>query len=142
MADGNEEIIDNVTETVGTETNTEETVGTESFNFLDTVKLLLAITDDSKDAILQVYINLTKQSILNYCNLTELPSALNYTLCSMVCDVYKEAIVTSGQNANVSSITEDGRTVSFASASEIKASIDDRISKLKELNRYRKLYRV
>ena len=145
MADGNEEIIDGETETIDTETRIEETVGTDSFNFLGTTKVLLGISDESKDAILQIYLDLVEQSILNYCNIFELPSALNYTLCSMTADFYRENEMNTKSGevvGKVSSITEDGRSVAFTNGSELKASIDDRIYKLKELNSYRKLYRV
>lgn len=145
MADGNEEIIGQETETMGTETDVVETTDTETFDFLNTVKLLLGISDDSEDVVLQVYIDFIKQSILNYCNITELPSALNYTLCSMTCDVYRENKnnnQTGSVVGNVSSISEDGRTVAFTNGSEIKTSIDNTISKTTELNRYRKLYRI
>lgn len=118
----------------------------EEFDYLSTLKILLGITDGTLDNILQVYLSMTKQSILNYCNIGELPSALNFTLCEMTADVYRE---NDGKNkvgsvvGSVSSVSEDGRTVSFSNGAEIKASIDDRITKrTHELNRYRKLYRL
>ena len=115
------------------------------FDYLGTVKILLGISDGSLDSVLQVYLSMTERSILNYCNIKELPSALDYTLCEMTADVYRENASKNKVGSvvgNVSSVSEDGRTVSFSSGAEIKASIEDRIARTSELNRYRKLYRV
>ena len=117
----------------------------DEFDYLSTVKILLGISDESADIILRVYLSMTKNSILNYCNIKELPSALDFTLCQMTADVYREN--TSKNKAgsvagSVSSISEDGRTVSFSSATEIQALIEDRVTRTRELNRYRKLYRT
>ena len=115
------------------------------FDYLGTVKILLGISDGSLDSVLQVYLSMTERSILNYCNIKELPSALDYTLCEMTADVYRENASKNKVGSvvgNVSSVSEDGRTVSFSSGAEIKASIEDRITRTNELNRYRKLYRV
>ena len=118
----------------------------DEFDYLSTVKVLLGISDESADIILRVYLSSTESAILNYCNIEKLPSALNYTLCEMTADVYRENISKNKVGSvvgNVSSVSEDGRTVSFSSGSEMKASIEDRIMKrTHELNRYRKLYRI
>ena len=115
------------------------------FDYLGTVKILLGISDETLDNVLQVYLSMTESSILNYCNIKELPSALNYTLCEMTADVYRENVSKNKVGSvvgNVSSVSEDGSTVSFSNGSEIKALIEDRITRTNELNRYRKLYRV
>lgn len=116
------------------------------FDYLSTVKVLLGITDTSKDSILEVYIGLTKQSILNYCNISELPEALNYTLCQICADTYRDTTAkASGAvvSGAVSSISEDGRTVSFSNSLDlIKTATEDRITHTTELNRYKKLYRL
>ena len=120
--------------------------GTESgFDFLSTVKVLLGITDDTKDTELTVYVDMTKQTILNYCNRSDLPEALNYTLCQMAADTYRDltASNTRGEVAgNVGSISEDGRSVSFTNGTEFKTAIEDRVTRTTELNRYKKLYRL
>lgn len=115
------------------------------FDCLSTVKVLLGITDTDKDAVLSVYIDMTRQEILNYCNRSDLPEALNYTLCRMTADAYRD--ITAAQSTgevkgNVSSISEDGRSVSFSSGAEFKTSITDRVTRITELNRYKKLYRL
>lgn len=117
----------------------------EEFDFLSTLKILLGIKDEKLNDILLIYLSLTKEKILNYCNVSELPSALNFTLCQMTADIYREqnAINNNGQVVgNVSSISEDGRSVSFAGIDSIKASIEDKISRTTELNHYRKLFRI
>lgn len=120
----------------------------ESFDFLEVLKKLLGVTDSSLDEVLLVYIDIAKNSILNYCNISELPSALNYTTCVLAYNVYKDI---QGQNAtggivgNVSKIEEDGRSVTFATAVDsytIQVAYNNRIKLLSELNHYKKLYRV
>lgn len=117
----------------------------QEFDYLSTVKMLLGITDADKDAVLSVYISMTKQEILTYCNRSDLPEALNYTLCRMTADAYRD--ITAAQSTgevkgNVSSISEDGRSVSFSSGAEFKTAITDRVTRMTELNRYKKLYRL
>ena len=118
--------------------------GKDEFDFLGKVKMLLG-KSDLNDEFLQMYIDLTKQSILNYCNINTLPSELNYTLCMMVVDTINEKNVTRGTGkvvGNVSSVSEDGRTVSFTNGSEFKVSIDNKISSMNELKRFKRLYRL
>lgn len=119
-----------------------------SFDYLWTLKKLLGSKDDSLDDVLLVYIDIAKGSILNYCNIRELPPALNRTACVLAYNVYKDV---EGQNAvggivgNVSRIDEDGRSVSFATAADsyaIQVAANNRVKLLTELNRYKKLYRV
>lgn len=117
----------------------------QQFDFLTTLKLLLGITDNYLDSILQLNIDMCIQSVLNYCNISELPSALNYTVCLMTAEAYKEMsskLESGNVVGNVSSISEGGRTVSFTNGSEFKTAIENRISRTTELNRYRKLYRL
>ena len=117
----------------------------QEFDYLSTVKVLLGITGTDKDAVLSVYISMTRQEILTYCNRSDLPKALNYTLCQMTADAYRDMTAsqsTGGVVGNVSSISEDGRSVSFSNGSEFKTSIEDRVTRTTELNRYKKLYRL
>ena len=107
--------------------------------------MFLGISDESEDGIIQFLIATVNQEILNYCNINELPSALNYTLCQMVADLYRDNKKNNASNAivgNVSSVSEDGRSVSFTNGTELKTSIEDRITRTAELKRYKKLYRV
>lgn len=117
----------------------------QEFDFLGTVKILLGIENNELDEILQVYLTITQTEILNYCNISELPSALNYALCQMTAELYRE---NTNQNkvgavvGNVSSISEDGRTVSFGQSGSLQAQASDKVAKTILLNRYRKLYRL
>ena len=115
------------------------------FDYQKKVKMLLGISNSDTDEVLLMYIAVATQEILNYCNINELPSALNYTLCQMVADLYKDNKKSNASNAvvgNVSSISEDGRSVSFTNGTELKTDIQDRITRLTELNRFKKLYRI
>ena len=115
------------------------------FDYLTTVKVLLGITGADKDSVLAVYVDMTRRQILNYCNISELPEALDYTLCQMCADAYRDmtAATTSGEVVgNVGSISEDGRSVSFTSGAEFKTAIEDRVTRTTELNRFKKLYRL
>lgn len=114
------------------------------FDFIKTVKFLLG-KREIDDAILSLYIDLTKQSILNYCNISELPSALNFTLCTICAETIIEQLLNSSKSeivGNISSVSEDGRTVSFTNGSEFKVAVENKITHLAELNRYKKLYRL
>ena len=118
--------------------------GKDEFDFLGKVKMLLG-KSDLNDEFLQMYIDLTRQSILNYCNINTLPSELNYILCMMVVDTINEKNVSRGTGkvvGNVSSVSEDGRTVSFTNGSEFKVAIDNKISSVNELKRFKRLYRL
>lgn len=115
------------------------------FNFLSTVKTLLNIKNEDMDDILLVHIDIAKNSVMNYCNINELPSALNYTLCQIVVDAYlqnRNKIDSGKVVGNVSSISEDGRSVSFTNGTEFQSTVNDIISGVNELRRYRKLYRI
>lgn len=117
--------------------------------YLAVIKVFLGINDDYSDNFLNFLIETVKQQIFNYCNIIdEIPSALFYVLCRMVVDLYREEKAKNGSNSEdvgtVSSISEGGRTVSFGniSLSDLKISIDEKISKVTELNRFKRLYRV
>lgn len=115
------------------------------FNFLSTVKTLLNIKNEDMDNILLIHIDIAKNSVLNYCNINELPSALNYTLCQIVVDAYlqnRNKIDSGKVVGNVSSISEDGRSVSFTNGTEFQSTVNDIIGGMNELKRYRKLYRI
>ena len=119
----------------------------ESFDYLSTMKVLLGMDsgDDSKESILQLYWDITVQSILNYCNIFELPSALNYVACELACDAYRDSEAKNQIGSvvgNVSGISEDGRKVEFGNAPYVKTYLNDRITRMRELHRFKKLYRV
>ena len=118
----------------------------DEFDFLAVTKTILGISNDSSfDIILQTYISMTIQTVLNYCNISELPSALNYVVCLMTAETYREVV--SKNNVGevvgaVNSISEGGRSVSFGGTSDFKVAIEDKVSHKTELNRYKKLFRT
>lgn len=117
----------------------------ESFDYMGVMKKLLGVDDSSIESVLQLYLDIAMQSILNYCNINELPSALNYTVCELACDAYRVDKIRGGTNlivGNVSSITEDGRKVDFGDSTYIKSYVTDRVTKIRQLHRFKKLYRV
>lgn len=118
----------------------------ESFDYISTIKAMLGITVNDYDSILQLYVDLTKQAILNYCNIFELPSALDYTLCQIVVDEYRRnnlANETGKVVGNVTRVEEDGRVVAFSeSPSYLSSSIRNNLPYIRQLNRFKKLYRV
>lgn len=44
---------------------------------LDNVKILLGITDNSQDALLNLYLSRATNFVKNYCNIDEIPSSLD-----------------------------------------------------------------
>lgn len=104
-------------------------------------KLLSGITDDAHDDLLNLYIEMTVQSILNYCNRVKLPDELRLVAAQMVADMYGHNNTADGKTGGVSSVSEAGRTVSFNSSS-VQSLIDYKLSERKEqLSSYRLLYR-
>ena len=53
------------------------------------LKNLLGMTEDSEDAVLQFCLDFATQAVLAYCNLDELPSALEWTVTAMAADKYR-----------------------------------------------------
>lgn len=51
---------------------------------LETIKSLLDINDTSKDTVINHYIALYKQQIMNYCNLTEFPVELESLVTEII----------------------------------------------------------
>lgn len=106
------------------------------------LKRLLGILpdDESKDLILEFILEDTKEMILNYCNIEEIPICLNNTMLRMAVDLYRCENLGSEEMAlgSISSISEGDTSVSYrSSASEYKDSILKDYKK--QLNRYRKL---
>ena len=58
---------------------------------LTTIKTLLGITGTSKDTLLNIYIAMVEEEILNYCNIEEMPEGLTNTAIQMVLHKYNQA---------------------------------------------------
>ena len=107
---------------------------------VEKLKALLGITEEGQDAILAFILADIEELILNYCNLSQLPSRLINTAYRMAIDLYRaENIGESEANGGeVASISEGGASVSFnvSRSSEYTSSLLKQYeSTLKEFRR-------
>lgn len=110
-------------------------------DILKNAKLLLGITDGSKDDILGLQIEMTIQDILNYTNRNELPEQLRLTAAKMV-RLAMIGALGADFKAPVSSLSEAGRSVSFATAQMTESAIEiERKDIFTQLNRFKLLFR-
>lgn len=109
---------------------------------LDELKNLLGIDldDNTKDSILLFIMNDIEETVLNYCNLEEMPKGLINTAYRMSIDLYRnenlgDEMVPLG---SITSISEGDTSVSYKSNT---AEFKDTLLKnyRTQLNRYRKL---
>jgi cation transport regulator ChaB len=102
---------------------------------------LVTAGGDEADSALFVLADMVIESVKSYCNLKKLPKELKYVVARMAADIYKE-----GQNTaagSLESVSEDGRTVKFSeNTTEAKARIENRVGGMKEISRFRGLYRM
>lgn len=121
---------------------------------LSKLKLFLGLSSDKDDEYLTLLLDISKQEILNYCNLWELPKELELVWVIMAADLYNELQdkkhVSDSQEEGVgavASIKEGDRTVSFETSnasktvSQIQRAAGEYVSKLTQLNRFRLPYR-
>lgn len=103
------------------------------------LKLLLGITDNSKDALLQFCLDDITETILNYCNIDAIPAALDNTAYRMAIELYR--------NENFGSPQATTGQIASKSAGDVSVSYRDDANYLQsilkdhrpQLNRYRKL---
>lgn len=57
---------------------------------LDKIKILLGLTDDSKDELLNVLIGLCKDEAIDFCNLKEYSKKLDSAIIAMVIERYNK----------------------------------------------------
>ena len=80
-----------------------------------TLKNLLGIVSNEKDTILSFILDDVTETILNYCNLDELPNELINTAYRMAMDIYRAENFGDESNANdITSIKEGDTTVNFS----------------------------
>ena len=111
---------------------------------LPTVKLLLGIDpdDDTQDALLTLYIDIVTREVLTRTNRLELPAELEYLVAQMVAGLYRENNAASGGSAPVSSVSEGGRSVSFAVAATLELAANDYLNRRNaQIAAWRLLYR-
>lgn len=75
---------------------------------LDKIKILLGITDDSKDELLSILIGIAKDEAIDFCNLEEYTSKLDSAVIQMVIEKYNK-LGTEG----VSSVSTNGINESY-----------------------------
>lgn len=107
-----------------------------------TLKVLLGITDESKDVILAFVIDKVRDMVCNYCNIEEVPIGLNNVLLNMCIDMYRaESLGQEQVQGPVKGISEGDVSVAFGSAAS--TSENSGMTFLKDytaqLNRYRKV---
>lgn len=108
---------------------------------LEKLKKLLGIVPDdtSQDVSLEFIAEDVTETILNYCNLEELPKGLTSTAYRMAVDLYRGDRPGAGDApVNVSSISEGDTSTSFISAGE---ALEGGVLKdyRGQLNRYRRM---
>lgn len=108
---------------------------------LGKLKALLGIPEDdtSQDVPLQFVLDDVRETILNYCNVDELPSGLINTAYRMAVDLYRYGRPGAAEApVKVSSITEGNTSTSFSSAADaLQGGV--LVDYKGQLNRYRKL---
>ena len=110
---------------------------------LEIAKMLLCITDDSKDVILSLYIDIATQEILNRTNQSELPAALIYVAAQMAVEMFNEAAsASSGTTGAATSISEAGRSVSFDASLAQKLAENKLDERREQINSFRLPYRI
>lgn len=119
------------------------------------LKMLLGITGEDKDVLLQFALDDTKTTILNYCNLSFIPKGLETVWLKMAIEFYKSSGASTGSinvgasaSGKVSSISEGDTSVSFdtsnstGSTSAQTSTTDGLINNyIVQLNQFRKVRR-
>lgn len=108
---------------------------------MENLKEMLGLSKDDKsmDLSLQFVMDDVQETILNYCNLDEMPKGLANTAYRMAIDLFRgECPGTKNAPVTVSSISEGDTSTSFISAADALAGgiLKDYAG---QLNRYRKL---
>ena len=111
------------------------------FDYISKVKILLG-TASPEEEVIQFWLDSTKEYILNYCNLEELPEELNHTLVEMTClrIRYNQNGIGTGLK-NVASVSDGSQSVSYSYVRQkAPASDDDLLNGFKsQLNRFRRI---
>ena len=73
---------------------------------LDKIKLLLGLTDDTKDELIQTLIALCKDEAIDFCNLKEYSEKLDSAVINMVIERYNKLGTEGTNSVHTSGITE------------------------------------
>lgn len=110
---------------------------------INKLKLLIPSGVDVNPDRAQLLYDMTVQSVLNYCNLSELPVELEPTVMSIVAELYVDLMTTpTADMVNIASISEGDRQVSFRTGRTYGFDVGDRLIKKKELDKFKRLYKI
>lgn len=93
---------------------------------LEAIKQILNLQTDEKDSLIQYYINVFTQKILNYTGQIELPTALEH--------IVVEKVVNKLNNNNVKSIQRGDTRIEYV---DVKEEFTE--SEIMELNKFRRV---
>lgn len=74
---------------------------------LDKIKILLGLTNDSKDELLSILIALCKDEAVDFCNLTEYNNKLDSAIIMMVIERYNKMGTEGVSSVSTNGINED-----------------------------------
>jgi hypothetical protein len=106
-------------------------------NKLKSIKIFLDIPldDSSRDEKLLLLIDNVTHSILNYCNISKLPSELEHTLVNMVVAIFRDLYM---NDHKIVSASDGDSSVSYSYSDRITGLIFDY---REELNRFKQFYK-
>lgn len=106
---------------------------------IEKLKQLLGITGADQDTLLQFALDNVTETIMNYCNLEELPAGLENTAYRMAMDLYRNENLGSANldNGLIASITEGDTSVSYKENTAYTQSLLKNYRA--QLSRYRKI---
>lgn len=107
---------------------------------VEKLKVLLGITGEEKDLLVGFALDHANDIVKTYCNIEEIPPALNSTIYRMAAELYRnEQYGDSGIPQAVKSISEGDTSTSFGSAETAGYAGSVLKDYKKQLNRYRKV---
>lgn len=78
---------------------------------LEKIKIVLGITDTSKDAVINYYIESISNEVISYCNIKNIPSSLQSLICNKVISIMKYE---NNQYKGIKSISEGDTKLEIA----------------------------
>lgn len=92
-----------------------------SANNLAYMKVLLGISGTTQDSALNLVLTLTGQKTLNLTRQTEMPEELDAIVAEMAADAYKAGSNTGEVVGSVSSVSDNGQSVSYRDSAFAKS---------------------
>lgn len=106
---------------------------------LEKLKLFLGLEGEETDALLSFSLDCAKETIVNYCNIGEVPEGLSLTWIRMAADFYQNELQAAEDSDGVSSISLGDTTVAFGTKTGAEQYMGSVLKNYKvQLNRYRK----